>query len=254
MTELVQRPVSFYGDDLVVVKQGEMDYTPVKPVCDILGIDWESQRERIQKDDVLAEAAQTITLYLPGDARPYPRLCLPLDYLHGWLFGVNGNLIRPELRERLILYKRECYRVLSRAFGGEVVSSTQLAALESRVAALEAKGAQRPALSSPVPFEDGRRIRRRDAMGQLVIRRITEHITEEIVLCNVPKRPIIAAVRAALRQADQPLRPLEITALLQAAGLAVVPIQVSSTLWHMEKKTGEVIRDAEGRYVLAGKM
>ena len=140
------------------------------------------------------------------------------------------------------------------AHTGGPVSSAQLAALEARVAALEAKGAQFTALSSPIPFEDGRRIRRRDAMGQLVTRRITERITEEIVLCDVPKRPIIAAVRAALRQADQPLRPLEITALLHAAGLAVVPIQVSSTLWHMEKKTGEVIRDAEGRYVLAGKM
>jgi hypothetical protein len=35
--------------------------------------------------------------------------------------------IRPELRERLILYKRECYRVLSRAFSGAGLA-TQLAA------------------------------------------------------------------------------------------------------------------------------
>lgn len=254
MTELVQRSVSFYGDELIVIWQQDMAYTPVKMLCEVLGLDWEKQRERIQGDEVLAEVARIITLLKGGDDQPYPMLCLPLDYIYGWLFGVQVNRVRPELRERLILYKRECYRVLSRAFGGEVVSSTQLAALEARVAALEAKGAQRPALSSPVPFEDGRRIRRRDAVGQLVIRRITERITEEIVLRDVPKRPIIAAVRAALRQADQPLRPLEITALLQAAGLAVVPIQVSSTLWRMEKKTGEVIRDAEGRYVLAGKM
>ncbi|MEI6777718.1 MAG: phage antirepressor N-terminal domain-containing protein [Chloroflexales bacterium] len=239
MTELVQRSVSFYGDDLMVIRQDGVDFTPVKPVCDILGIDWNSQYQRIMRDEVLS-SVMCVTHTTGADGKRYEMLCLPLDFLNGWLFGVSANRIKPENRENLIRYKRECYRVLSKAFGGEGGSSERLAALEARIAALEAKGAHPSALStSPVPFEDGRRIRRRDGMGQLVIRRITERI---------------AAVRAALRQVDQPLRPLEITALLQASGLAVVPIQVSSTLWHMEKKTGEVIRDAEGRYVLAARM
>jgi hypothetical protein len=43
-------------------------------------------------------------------------LCLPLDYLNGWLFGVNAARVNPEIRERLIRYQKECYRVLARAF------------------------------------------------------------------------------------------------------------------------------------------
>jgi hypothetical protein len=43
-------------------------------------------------------------------------LCLPLDFLNGWLFGVNANRVKPELRERVIQYQRECYRILAQAF------------------------------------------------------------------------------------------------------------------------------------------
>jgi hypothetical protein len=140
VTELVQRSVDFYGDELVVIHQDGIDCTPVKPICNLLGIDWEAQRRRIQGDEVLASVAQVITVQVNGDDRPYPMLCLPLDFLHGWLFGVNTNLIRPELRERLILYKRECYRMLARAFagdGGAAAPLARVAALEARVDALE---------------------------------------------------------------------------------------------------------------------
>lgn len=156
MTAAIQRSVDFHGDGLVVVQQDGTDYTPVKPLCDILGIDWEAQRRRIQADDVLADVAEITTVYLNGDARSYPLLCLPLDYLHGWLFGVNGNLIRPELRERLVLYKRECYRALAAAFRGAGAGAAPLArvdALEQRVAQLEA-AKRAPQAALPVAAEE----------------------------------------------------------------------------------------------------
>lgn len=43
-------------------------------------------------------------------------LCLPLDYLNGFLFGVSATRVRPELQERVILYQERCYKVLSEAF------------------------------------------------------------------------------------------------------------------------------------------
>lgn len=42
--------------------------------------------------------------------------CIPLDYLNGWLFGINANRVKPEIRDRLIRYQTECYRVLADAF------------------------------------------------------------------------------------------------------------------------------------------
>jgi DNA mismatch repair protein MutH len=57
---IVQRSVSFYSDELVAIQQGETTYTSVKPVCDILGIDWEAQRQRIERDEVLASTTCVI--------------------------------------------------------------------------------------------------------------------------------------------------------------------------------------------------
>jgi len=44
-------------------------------------------------------------------------LCLPLDYLNGWLFGISVNRVKDDdIRNKLIRYQKECYRVLAREF------------------------------------------------------------------------------------------------------------------------------------------
>ncbi len=135
-TAIVQRSVDFHGDRLVVIQQDGIEYTPAKPVCDRFGIDWEGQRQRIARDEVLDSATCMIKAQIPGDDQRRDHVCLPLDYLNGWLFGVDVGRIRPELRERMILYKRECYRVLAQAFrGGEGTAPlARVEALEYRVA------------------------------------------------------------------------------------------------------------------------
>jgi hypothetical protein len=43
-------------------------------------------------------------------------LCLPLDYISGFLFGINPERTKPEIKDKLIRYQRECYKVLAEAF------------------------------------------------------------------------------------------------------------------------------------------
>lgn len=163
MSNLVQRSVQFYGDDLAVIRYEGVDYAPVKPVCDILGIDWEGQRQRIERDEVLRSTAVVLQA-VGADGRQRDMTCLPLEMFNGWLFGVSSGHIRPENRETLIRYKRECYRALARAFGDYTTpppntvidtTSARLAGLEARVAALEAGTKRhrpkrdRPRLSTP---------------------------------------------------------------------------------------------------------
>jgi hypothetical protein len=52
-------------------------------------------------------------------------LCLPLKYISGFLFAINANRVKTHLRERLIIYQRECYDVLAQAFlHTEIVSTS----------------------------------------------------------------------------------------------------------------------------------
>jgi hypothetical protein len=41
---------------------------------------------------------------------------LPVDYLNGWLFGINAKRVKEDVRDRLIIYQERCYKVLAEAF------------------------------------------------------------------------------------------------------------------------------------------
>jgi hypothetical protein len=43
-------------------------------------------------------------------------LCLPLDFISGFLFGISAQRVKPEIKDRLIRYQKECYKVLAEAF------------------------------------------------------------------------------------------------------------------------------------------
>ena len=124
-----QKIVKFYGDELTAVRvdlEGHsFVYIPVRPVCDYLGVDWSSQRQRINRDPVLSRELKPCVVVTTTQGQPDQRremLCLPLDMVNGWLFGINANRVKEELRERVIRYQQECYRVLANAFVNQVMA------------------------------------------------------------------------------------------------------------------------------------
>jgi len=114
-----QKTVVFYDDNITAVQIADgMIYIPIRPICEQLGINWGGQRERIQRDAVLSQVVRSVRVtrsYLNSN-RDQNVLCLPLDYLNGWLFGINANRVKEESRDLIIRYQMECYRVLFEAF------------------------------------------------------------------------------------------------------------------------------------------
>ena len=129
---LEERTVDFYGDALVaalvrVHEQPEI-YVPLRPICEYLGLNWSGQLQRLRRDEVLREALQFVCITHTNPAGGDPNVvCLPLEYLPGWLFGISTSRVRPDLQAKITQYRRECFRVLWQAF-----QATALAALESR--------------------------------------------------------------------------------------------------------------------------
>lgn len=111
-----QKEVEFYEDTIMAVRLAkEGIYIPIKPICDLLGVDWGGQYRRIQRDSVLSEEVRRIDVTSTRRGTQ-PMICLPLDFISGFLFGLNPDRVKPELRDRIIRYQRECYKVLSEAF------------------------------------------------------------------------------------------------------------------------------------------
>lgn len=125
-----QREVAFYEDMVVAVRLADgRVFVPVKPICDLLGVDWAGQYRRIRRDPVLSEAAQPVDVTSTRRGSQ-PMVCLPLDLLSGFLFGLNADRVKPELRERVIRYQRDCYKVLAEAFQeGRLTAEPDLDAL-----------------------------------------------------------------------------------------------------------------------------
>ena len=109
--------VDFHGASMVAVTIDGVPHVALRPIVDALGVDWKSQHARIQRHPVLRTCVVVTTTQIPGDDQRREIVTLPLDKLDGWLFGINSNRVKPELRPRLIDYQRECFDVLARHFG-----------------------------------------------------------------------------------------------------------------------------------------
>lgn len=109
--QISTQTVSFNNQSLITVEQNGVHYVAMKPICENIGIQWESQYNRIRRDDVLNSVIFIMNM-TGSDSKNYQMICLPIEYLNGWLFGIDINRCKPEIRDTLIKYKKECYQAL----------------------------------------------------------------------------------------------------------------------------------------------
>lgn len=135
LVPIQEKRVNFYGDEIIAVLVevgGERQvYVPVRQLCHHLGIDWASQYQRMKRDDVLAEdmtSVVVITTLVPEQRykQRYAVICLPLEDVPGWLFGISPSRVKPEFQEKIRRYRRKCYQVLWQAFAADVEPVTQV--------------------------------------------------------------------------------------------------------------------------------
>ena len=88
---------------------------PIRPICDALGVDFEGQRQRISRDEILNSVA-FMTKATGADGKQYEMSCLPLKFVFGWLFTIDTSRVNEEAREAVITYKLKCYDVLYNYF------------------------------------------------------------------------------------------------------------------------------------------
>lgn len=98
-------------NDLVIVEMNGRKFIPITPICAILGVDAKAQRNRIQRDPILGSTG-VITTSVGADQKDREMYCLPLEFVFGWLFTINADLVSPDAREAVIRYKLECYEAL----------------------------------------------------------------------------------------------------------------------------------------------
>lgn len=113
MTNIIT--VDFQRDTLFAVREDDGLFVAIKPICQSLGLAWNRQLERIKRDPILSEG-MTMTV-IPSVGGPQETTLLRLDLINGWLFTIDDSRVaNEEIRQKVLAYKRDCYRVLFEHF------------------------------------------------------------------------------------------------------------------------------------------
>ena len=107
--------IPFNGDEIMAITVDGKKFVVPKQICENLGIDWEGQRQRIERDSVLSSTTCVIKV-VAKDGKDREMSALPLEYLNGWLFGIDDTRVKEEIRQKVIDYKKQCYIVLYEYF------------------------------------------------------------------------------------------------------------------------------------------
>lgn len=122
LVPIQEQKVDFYGDDITAalaeVNGKEQVLVPIRPLCEFLGLNWTGQNQRIKRDLVLSKIQTVCVMHTV--LGPREMICLPLDFLNGWLFGIDAGRVKDELRDKVLRYQMECYRVLAEHFQKEI--------------------------------------------------------------------------------------------------------------------------------------
>jgi hypothetical protein len=134
----------FHGDALIaVIVDGHEVVLPIRSVCGALGLDTQSQSERLREHDVLSQGLRIVKI--PVGNRVQSVLAINRRYLAFWLATITPSQVSDTARPKLISYQHELVDLLDALYGtgaAQVVDSgaePSLATINARFAALVAE-------------------------------------------------------------------------------------------------------------------
>lgn len=106
----------FYGDSLIaVIIDGREVALPIRSVCNAMGLDAQSQSERLREHDVLSQGLRVVKV--PMGNRVQSVLAISRRYLAFWLATVTPNLVADDIRPKLVRYQEELVDLLDALYG-----------------------------------------------------------------------------------------------------------------------------------------
>lgn len=101
--------VQFHGQQIITVMDAGVAYVAMKPIVENLGMSWSTQLRKL-----LSQSGKYgyVHMNIPSNGGIQEMLCLPLKKLNGWLFSINPEKVRADIRDKLIKYQEECFSVL----------------------------------------------------------------------------------------------------------------------------------------------
>lgn len=105
--------INFHGTPITVIEKDGTQYVAMKPIVEAMGLDWTRQFRKITNDPVLNSTIAEMAM-VAEDGKERKMICLPLDFLNGWLFKIDANRYKKDFDRfnTIVTYQQKCYRVL----------------------------------------------------------------------------------------------------------------------------------------------
>ena len=97
-------PVPFHGDTIFCINHRGQPYTPMRPLVENMGLDWQSQAAKLRAN---RERWGVVNIATPSQGGEQHATCLPVRKLPAFLASINPKKVRPELRAKIELYQAE---------------------------------------------------------------------------------------------------------------------------------------------------
>ena len=114
-TSMETKTIARVNNVAIVAGTDSQKLVPIKPICEALGIDDSNQFKKL-KDDEDLQSIIVLSTIIDSSGKPREMLCLPLEFVFGWLFTINPKNVKPEAQAAVRTYRMECYRTLYKHF------------------------------------------------------------------------------------------------------------------------------------------
>ena len=100
--------VPFANGELTLIDCNGEPYVAMKPVVEGMGLNWKSQHIKLKQ----RFSKGMVEITIPSNGGPQNTLCMKLRKLPAWLYTINPNKVKPELRATIVRYQEECDEVM----------------------------------------------------------------------------------------------------------------------------------------------
>ncbi|MBU2648432.1 phage antirepressor KilAC domain-containing protein [bacterium] len=107
---IAHQNVDFYGTSIPTAQLNDQVFVAMRPVVEGMGLNWSVQQKKLNKNRSKFSCVLMDTT--GADGKQYSMLHMLLRKLNGWLFTINPEKVKPEIKETVIRYQEECFQVL----------------------------------------------------------------------------------------------------------------------------------------------
>jgi len=98
-------------NQLQIIQQGDQKLIPIKPLCQMLGIDFKSQYEKLKSDKILS-STMVLSTTVGADGKDREMVCLPFKYAFMWLAKIDVRNVHEDARDSLLIAQTKAYDLL----------------------------------------------------------------------------------------------------------------------------------------------